>query len=585
MNNRIVVDYNGDKARFEISVPFMFNGVAQGLPSRRWNKAARKWFAPSVRKNAEYISKNLVPMSSTVLTDAAHAALVRSLETKHAAASVAFPSWYTFKLTPRVYQKACMDKFYGLSEGALFLPMGTGKTMTTISLVAARAMTPGELNINALVVLCPFSIRRNWLKELDKHCPIAVESCVLDYKTSKGLRELGKVTAATDKLRILIVGIESMSAGKAATYVQNFMMATTAACVVDESSKIKSPQAKRTRTIIDMGKLAKFRLILTGTPITQGLIDLYAQMEFLSPDIIGVGDYYSFRNNYAVMGGFDNREIVGYKNTEELMDTIAPHVFQVTREEAMPELPERIYETRQVPLTPEQKALYKSIMSTKEASMDVSGIKIDMAVQNALEQLLRMQQVCGGFGVNQGVDPITEKVVSTPVRLPSKKMDEVMAIAEETEGSIIVWARFRPELSIIAARLRDTYGDDAVVEFHGGIGPEQRWENVKTFESRKARFFVANQQTGGIGLDLLAATVAIYYSNSFSYEDRVQSEARNHRIGQKNVVTYFDLVCAGTVEEQILEALEQKGSMAAYVRDALQDGRDPIQQLSGDGQK
>jgi len=580
--NKVIIDFNPQKSRFELTIPYMMNGVAQGIPSRKWNKAARKWFAPSVRKNAEYISKNIAPMTMSTLTDAAHKELVASLERKHAVATEAFPAWYDFKLKPRKYQMDAMNQLFSLNEGALFMAMGTGKTMTTISLMAARAMSPGDLNINSLVVLCPFSIRNNWLKELEKHCPIAYSGCVLDYQTQKGRRKYAVMMQDTTKLRVLIVGIESMSSGQASTHVERFLMSTKAGIVVDESSKIKSPTAKRTKTITDLGRLSAYRLILTGTPITQGMIDLYSQMDFLSPDIIGVGDFYSFRNTYAVMGGFNNKEIIGYKNTDALLESIAPYVFQVTREEALPELPERNYVTRNVPLTTEQARIYKDLVQTKTAMIPGEEVT-EMSVENALEQLLRIQQVCGGFTVRQHVDPITEKVITTPVPLASNKVAEVVLIAEESADNMVIWARFRPEIKAIADALRKRFGDESVVEFHGGIGSEQRWDNVKKFESNQARFFVANQQTGGIGLDLLAATIAIFYSNSFSYEDRVQSEARNHRLGQKNKVTYIDLVCAGTVETQILEALEQKGTMAAYVRDVLQHGNNPLHALSKDG--
>ena len=564
----IVVDYNKDKSRFELTVPFMYNGVAQGLPSRKWNKPARKWFAPVIRKNAEHISRTIATMSSTTVTPDAAEAIATCLERAHKRITEKFPDWYKPVLPYRSYQQQALDQLYSMPCGALFMCVGSGKTKTTIDLVAARAMASGDLNVDALVVACPFSIRQNWLKQLKEHCPIAYEAVVLDFKTKKGRDDYARVMAADDRLRIIIVGIESLSTGGAIEKVGNFLLHTRAAFVVDESSRIKNPSAKRTKNIVALGNRAKYKLILTGTPITQGLIDLYAQMEFLSPDIIGVGDFYSFRNRYAIMGGFDNKEIIGYKNAEELLGSIMPYTFQITAEEALSELPEKTYMTRMVSMSAEQKKVYKGISSEKMIETSSETI----AIQNALEKLMRLQQVTGGFTIDKKVDPVSGKEETVPVPLQSAKVQEVLNIAEEDEASTIVWCRFRAEIAAVADALRAKYGRDAVVEFHGGVTSEQRWKNVCDFESKKARFFVGNQVSGGVGLELVAATVVVYYSNTFSYEDRVQSEARNHRIGQKNPVTYIDLVCEGTIDTHVIDVVKEKGNMASFVRDVIRGG-------------
>jgi len=564
----IVIDYNANKGRFEIAAPFIMNGVAKSLPSRRWNKAARKWFAPAVRANAAYIRDNISVMGKARITEQAKAAIADILTEEQNRIMAKLPSWYKPKLPMRKYQKDCADKFFGAKFGGLFMCCGSGKTKVAIDLVAAKAMENAS-EVDSVVVACPYSVRDNWLDELSKHCPIGYEATVLDISKVTGKRRYEEVVSATDRLRVIIVGIESLSSGSALSYVDRFMGSGNCAFILDEMSKIKTHNAKRTKRIIDLGKKATFRLGLTGTPVTQGLQDLYSQMEFLSPNIIGYGDYYSFRNRYLVMGGFNNKQIIGYDNVDELLEHVNNHVFQITWQEALPELPPRTYVVRRVSLTPEQRTVYNSI---KQDKMIQDGDNV-LTVKNALEQMLRLQQVTGGFVPCEVTDALTGNVGLSVTPVPSNKVNEVVAVGTENESaSVIVWARFRAEIELIATTLRHKFGNNAVVEFHGGLSAEERWESVRRFENNEARFLVGNQATGGIGINLIAASIVIYYSNTFSLEDRIQSEARNFRMGQKNAVTYIDLVCSDTVDDNVREALVTKQSVADYVRDSLGNG-------------
>ncbi len=575
--NKIIVDYNPSKSRFEITVPFVMNGVAQAMPSRRWNKSLRKWVAPLVKRNVEYIMNNIAIMSCAEITPAAQEAIINHKQRQQKKAIRKFPEWYQHKLPPRKHQLPPLDKFYGAEYGGLFYPVGTGKSKIAIDLTAAKAMSGDDIGIDAAVILCPYSIRKNWLKQLEEHCPIGYVARVLDYQTVKGRKEFQELLSETDKMRYLIVGIESLSSGSAKEFVYNFLTATKSALIVDEAQRIKNPNAKRTKVCMQLAKYSKFRLIMTGTPITQGIIDLYSQMQFLSPDIIGIGDYYSFRNRYAVMGGYNNKEIIGYRNVDELMEAIRPHICQVTREEALKDLPESSYIVRTVPMTKEQREVYRSVASNRLIVVDESEI----TVENALAQLTRLQQIAGGFTVKEGKDPITQERTVVPHFLGSNKVDEVVSIAEEVgKGTnIIVWCRFIPEIKLVAGKLREIFGGDQVVEFHGEIEDSERWNNLQKFERREVQFFVANPRLGGIGLDILAGDIAIFYSNTFSYEDRVQAEGRNLRTGRKKPVTYIDLVCEKTVDEHVLDIIKAKGTMAAYVRDALRQGVNPIKEI------
>jgi len=578
MSDGIVVDYNKARKRFEIDVPFMMVGIIKRMPMRKWNKAARKWFAPAMRKNAEYISKRLALMSMCSVTDEAQAEIVSILNKANKLCSKAIPEWYEPRMPMRSYQQECADKFYAMNDIGIFACVGSGKTKMAIDIVSAKALSADSsiARVDTVLVICPYSIQDNWLAELNTHCNIPYTAMRLNTKTAVGKREFAAfISVPPDErtnVRFLIVGIESLSTGAAIEHTKKYVASGNTVVIVDELSKIKTPNAKRTANVIALGKAAVARIGLTGTPVTQGLHDLFSQMYFINPEIIGYSDYYSFRNRYCVMGGYDNKQIIGYDNVEELLGCLQPYVFQVTREVALPELPERTYTRRVVELNATQKKLYADIINHQQVAIDASIV----TVQNALSKLLRLQQITGGFAVKEVQNNLTGDMDIESEYIGGNKVTELVAVAEELPDQMIIWARFRPELALIADTLRSKFGADSVAEFHGGIDSEGRWNSVERFNRGDARFFVGNQATGGMGLTLTAATVAVYYSNSFSSEDREQSEARNYRLGQNNAVTYIDLICAGTVDEQVTEVLSDKKNVADFVRDSLEAGISPI---------
>jgi len=575
MSNNVIVDFNQAKDRFEIQTPFLSNAIAKAIPSRKWNKAARKWFAPRVRKNVEFIHRNILAMSSASATQAALDAIKETQDKQQSIAQLAIPAWYPSVMPMRSYQKKCCDQFYGMTAGALFQKQGVGKSKTVIDILSAKAMTPGPLRLDAILICCPFSIRSNWIKQFAEHCPLSHKAVILNHATVAGRAAYEDLLAEKEKLRVLIVGIASLSSGQASKFTKRFVMSTRAGMVVDESSTIKNPRANRTKAIVSIGKSAAARFILTGTPVTQGILDLYAQFEFLDRDIIGAGDFYSFRNMYAVMGGYDNKEVIGYQHVEELMSSIRPYVNQVGAE-ALAELPPKTYTTRYVEMSAQQRSAYKSLSETGVFRCGEDAI----SVSNALEKLLRLQQVTGGFGAVVSEDPISGLNVYKSVPVSSAKANEVIAIAEETDESIVVFCRFRPEIALVVAKLSERYGPESVVECHGGIEDKDRWASVTRFQDGSARFFVANQATASMGFDLFKGSISVFYSNSFSYQDRDQSEARIHRIGQVNPCLYVDLVVKDTVDEAVVRILSGKGDVAAYVTAELRKGNNPLDQLA-----
>ena len=442
------------------------------------------------------------------------------------------------------------------------MQMGTGKTFTTIVLAGMRR---AKAQIRQVLVICPTSIKPVWSWE-QSMSPVATQHHVV-VSGAKGVRETEAFIALeTDDLKYLIVGVEALSS-KAGKLAQAFAKAQTTMLVVDESSKIKNPKAQRSRVCAKIALGCDYATILTGTPVTQGLEDLYSQFHTLNPDIIGIKTFFMFKLRHCIMGGFNAKKIVGYKNVPELMTKIAPYIYQVTKAECL-DLPDKVYTGLTVSLTPEQGEMINSLSDFFEAECDGEVLTIS----TAFERLTRFQQIIGGnFPFNDG-----DVYGTKPITGANPKLDAMCSHLDTQEKGVkvIIWARYRAEIGQIQAKLAQTYGASSIVEYHGGIGEKQRAENIKAFQSDNAvLFFVANQQSAGMGITLTKATLVYYYSNSFSLEDRIQSEDRCHRKGQTNKVTYVDIWCDHPADKLLKTSLTKKQKLADVVANEIKSRR------------
>jgi len=475
-----------------------------------------------------------------------------------------FPVGYSFKTQPRGYQRKALDLAYGKNSFAFYMDMGTGKTKTSLDLFAAYFL---DQKIDRLLIVTKFSTRKNWEREIGIHLPLQADTMILNTTRAKAFEDWN--TSVDGRLKVLIVGTESLAAGNAILYAEKFVsVSTRVGMVVDEAHMIKNHSAVRSKNCLKLGRHAAYRLVMTGTPVANGPMDVYMQFEFLDSNIIGIGDFYSFRNRYAIMGGYEQKEIVGYQNMEELIELIAPFVYQVRKSEVLSELPPKVYETREVKMTDEQRRLYKDIAKRDQTVSGDRGI----TVKSVLERMLRLQEITGGVITYERNPDMWNPQKFEHCRIPgaNPKIDELLSIAEESEVSTIVWCRFLEEIRIVVGALQVRYGRGAVVEIHGGVGEEDRDRNVQElFQTKKARFLVGNATTGGVGLNMTAAELVVYYSNSFSFTDREQSEDRAHRIGQQKSVTYIDLVAEGTVDAVVAQALREKKDVSEFVRTSI----------------
>ena len=466
---------------------------------------------------------------------------------------------YKFKTKPYEHQLKALEKSWASDTYALFMEMGTGKSKVLVDNIAIlydRGAIKGAL------IVAPKGVYKNWdAIEFPTHLPDHIECTKVLWEptaTKKKQAELDTLFDDKGDLKILIMNVEAFSTSKGLDFARSFLniFVGRALIGVDESTTIKNPTAKRTKNILKIGDLAKYRRILTGSPVTKSPLDLFSQCEFLDPYHLGHASYYSFRARYANMvkrnfGGRQVQLVVSYRRLDELADILDKFSYRVLKEDCL-DLPEKVFTKRLVELTPEQDKAYKHMKQMALAMLDNGEV---MTTVNVMTQLMRLHQItCGHFKADDG----------TTTALKNNRMDALLQLLEETDGKVIIWANYREDIKNIVAALKKAYGDASTVEYHGGVDSTLRQEHIAQFQQKNGptRYFVGNAQTGGYGITLTAANTVIYYSNSYDLEKRLQSEDRAHRIGQTGSVTYVDLIAENTVDDKIVKSLRNKINIA-----------------------
>ncbi len=470
------------------------------------------------------------------------------------------PENFCFKTKPFQHQQHCFSQTCRMPVAALLMEQGTGKTKVAID-TAAYLYLLGQ--INTLIVVAPNGVHRNWvLREIPTHLPESTNavSVILEPSNStKKYKEIYENVINNKGLKVFAINVEAFgSSDKAEKIILNILKNNKCFMVIDESSRIKSPKAKRTKVLCDLGKYARYKRILTGTPVTQGPQDIYTQFKFLSPDILGYKSYTAFKAKYVITeqavtaSGQRYEKIKGYQNLKDLENKIKPFSFRVTKDECL-DLPEKIYKRVIVQLSKEQQKAYNDFK--EEMITEINGEFVTASI--VLTKLLRGQQILGGFL------PLEDRM---HVFEDNNRLDMLVNICEESQGKVIIWARFRQEIDLIVNELKSNFGPLSVVEYHGRVCTEDRDTALDTFQNNKdVRYFVGNSRAGGIGLTLTQASTVIYYSNDFSLETRLQSEDRAHRIGQKNKVLYIDFEAENTIDTKIIDALLDKKNIADII--------------------
>ena len=367
-----------------------------------------------------------------------------------------------------------------------------------------------------------------------------------------------KAMFKTDEdLHICIMNVEAFSTKKGLQYAWKFLNSHRALVGIDESTTIKNPSAKRTKAILDLSKYAKYRRILTGSPVTKSPLDLFSQCQFLDPWLLDQQSFYAFRTRYAIcrkinVSGRQVEIVVGYRNLGELSEKLKPFSYRVLKDDCL-DLPKKTFMKRVIQLTDEQKKLYKQM---KEQALAMLNGKMTTTA-TVITQMMRLHQItCGHFKADD--DSVQE--------VKSNRLNELMDVVSEMEGKAVIWAHYRHDIKSIVDALEKKYPGETVTYF-GDTTTDDRQKAIKEIQNpdSKVRFIVGTPQTGGYGITLTGASTMIYYSNGYDLEKRQQSEARIDRIGQEKPMTYIDIIAEGTIDEKIVKALRDKINIASEI--------------------
>jgi SNF2 family DNA or RNA helicase len=517
---------------------------------------------------------------------------------------------YPFKTKPYAHQLECWNRSKDEEYFGIFMEMGCGKTWVSINEIAYMY---DQGRINAALIVAPKGVYLNWMRnEIPAHMPNHIKYKVgwwTSYRTSRVLRMHEDMLKPYEGLKIFLVNCEAIDDRKnnrCVEYLRRFVPAHMLYMAVDESTCIRNPKAARTKMITKIGKVVRYRRILTGEPIANRPTDVYAQCEFLSPRALDYGSFYSFRNHFCeiekkYLGNRSFDYVTGYKNLDELGKELRRFSFIVKKKDCL-DLPDKIYQQRYVEMTDKQAKLYEEMRrdalillnnaeegqgAVEEFERALESGELPANIENfaqkqvtapmIITQLMRLQQIaCGYMKLDSGEE--------VPVDDVNPRIEELLEVVRQSDEKFVIWATFRYSIREIARALRKEFGEKSVVTYYGDTDDSDRRIAMERFQGTpertehlsgrvipavphdpQCRFFVGNPQTAGFGLTLTRASHVVYFSNSYDHEHRIQSEDRCHRIGQKSNVVYVDLLVPGTIDERVVAALRSKKSVAAQI--------------------
>lgn len=550
-----------DRAIF-VKVPYENREKAKAIPGYFWSKEHKMWEWPIFPQDYETVTKinsafGFNIQYSEVMGDEKKITTTVGSTPSHNEVGAGVDIYQT-PVKPFQHQIDVVNMMLKHKKFGLFMDMGTGKTKCVIDWFG---VLKASKEVEIMLVVCPKSVISSWIDELIKHKYKEDQ----DFVVLEGTRKQ-RLKLMSKAIIINIINYEGLVSLKDEIKVFN---QPEIAIVLDESSKIKNPRAKRTKLIVKTFVDNKYKFALSGTPITQCPVDIYPQFKFLDSDYLGFSSYYTFRNFYCVMGGYLNYQIVGYNHLDELKDKINKHSIILKKKDCL-DLPDKIYEKRTLDMSTQMAEQYRHMK--KELLLELEG-QDNITASIILVKFMRLQQILSGRWLDNTRDNV--------------KLNELTDVIKENSDGIkvIIWCRFIESISIIRKRL-DIHNISNVVFcgqksktddiLYGENGKKlsvikQRQEIIRKFQEDDVKVFIGQIQTGGMGITLTAASIVIYYENNFSLQDRLQSEDRCHRPGQKNNVTYIDMLYKGTIDEHIMKAITSKEKLSDYLVGGVKD--------------
>lgn len=468
---------------------------------------------------------------------------------------------------PFDHQQRVWEASRDLVNFAAFWEQGTGKSKLTIDTLG-HLFCSGA--VDACIVVAPNGVHRNWITdELPTHLSPDLPLMAHAYSSPSASAKWHQAAVADllthSGLPLLAISYDAWMTERGKRAVWQMMKRRSTLLVLDESHRVKTPSARRTRSILAGGRHAAYRRILSGTPVTNGPFDVYSQVSFLDPEFwrreLDIGSFTAFKSYFGVWDrgwnaaqGREYDMLVGYQNLPDLAAAIKLISSRVTKEEVL-DLPDKLYSRRYYDMTPAQRRVYDSVESDFMAILEDGEL---VTAQLAITRMLRLQQVLCGYVPVDGDDEPTQLI--DPSQNPRLKL--LRDTMEDVNGKTITWAIYKMDIDMIMQALRDM--GRRPVRYDGSVSDADREAAKHAFKHGDATDFVANSSMSE-GLTLTEANTVIYYNNSYKLLDRQQSEDRAHRIGQEHPVNYIDLVCPGTRDEAAIAALVEKSEVAATI--------------------
>lgn len=545
---------NGDYSLF-VSFPFDNHviSVIRDLPSRYWNRDTKEWEVPA--KKLSYLTDNLSNYDIKIVGDIDNINSIYNVEIETNKTQICkIPAGFTFKTKPFEHQ---IEGFkFGITHERWLLgdEQGLGKTKQVIDIAVEKKM---ELGFKHCLIICGVNgLKWNWQKEIRTHSNET--GWILGQKVRKTTGQL-VVGSTADKLAdlerlntissyFIITNVETLRDAKIQAKLSSLCKdGTISMVVIDEIHKCKNPNSQQGKGILKLQP--RYRIAMTGTPLMNTPMDLYIILKWLGYE---KHSFYAFKNHYCVMGGYGGYDIVGYRNLEELQEETQDIMLRRLKEDVL-DLPDKLYIDEFVEMTPKQAQIYKEVTADIKANID--QIKLS---NNPLSQLIRMRQATGYTGI-----------LSSTIH-ESAKIDRLIDIVEESvenNQKVVIFSNWTqmtlPVYNALATHFEGTY-------ITGEVDAEQRQEHIKKFqEDDKCKFVVGTIGAMGTGVTLTAGSVVVFLDEPWTMANKQQAIDRCHRIGTKQNITVYTMMCKNTIDERIHEIVEKKGAMS----DALIDGK------------
>ena len=546
-----------DAGRITLRTPFSNLLLCKRVPNAAWDRARRLWTYPATPQHARLIRASIPRLSVTEKfmsllerpAKAAAPAVVPPKPEPEPRSTVDLPAG--LKTKPWRHQIDAflftMERLVGGAGATLLaLEMGVGKTLVALMVLAALAA-------RRVLISCPLRVVPVWEQQIERHLDLPLIVVSLDDGVSsvaskqKLAEEKLKLAEVTGRPLVIIINYDSLWRTPFADWAEKQQWDLI---IADESHRLKAPGGKASLAFKRLRAHARGRLALTGTPLPHSPLDAYAQFRFLNHSIFGPS-FAAFRQKYAVMGGFQRKQVTGFQHLDELEALMKTITYRVSKD--VLDLPPETHVTYHCELSAEALRVYRDLEDDFVAEVRDGRI----TVSNAMVKLLRLQQVAGGWVKTD--DGQYHRVDSAKQKLLADTLEDM-----GPHEPVVTFCRFHADL--------DAVHEAAKAAGFLSLELSGRRDELKLWQDGQAQVLAVQISAGGVGVDLTRARYSIYYSLSFSLGEYDQALSRVHRPGQTRPVEHIHLVARNTVDRKIMRALEKRAEVVEAVLAEIQGG-------------